>query len=76
VNSYPDVLLHVDGQWRPGRAGETLPVHDPASGDVIGRVAVAELEDLDAALAAAARGFELWRRVPAVERAKTVHGQR
>lgn len=69
---YPEVLLYVDGQWRPGRAGAWLPVHDPASGDVIGRVAMAEREDLDDALAAAARGFERWRRVPAVERAKSM----
>jgi len=70
VNAYPDVLLLIDGQWRAGRAGATLPVHDPASGQRIGSVAVAEREDLDDALAAAARGFEQWRRVPAVERAR------
>ena len=69
---YPDVLLHIDGQWRAGRAGATRPVHDPASGLAIGHVAVAEREDLDDALAAAARGFGHWRRVPAVERAKTM----
>ncbi len=70
--TYPEVLLHIDGQWRAGRAGAWLPVHDPASGEVIGRVAMAEREDLDDALAAAARGFAQWRRVPAVERAKTM----
>lgn len=70
MNDYPDVLLHIDGQWRAGRSETTLPVHDPATGQRIGRVAVAEREDLDAALAAAARGFELWRRVPAIDRAK------
>lgn len=69
---YPDVLLHIDGQWRPGRAGATLLVHDPASGLPIGQVAAAEREDLDDALAAAARGFLHWRCVPAVERAKTM----
>ncbi|MEN9627347.1 MAG: hypothetical protein RJA10_574 [Pseudomonadota bacterium] len=72
MHAYPEVLLHIDGQWRAGQAGQTLPVHDPATGQVIGRVAVAERDDLDAALAAAERGFERWRRVPAVERAKTM----
>ncbi len=72
MSRYPDVLLHIDGHWRPGRTEATLPVHDPASGEAIGRVAMAEREDLDDALAAAARGFETWRRIPAVERAKTM----
>ena len=72
MQAYPEVQLHIDGQWRAGQAGQTLPVHDPANGQVIGHVAVAERDDLDAALAAAARGFEQWRRVPAVERAKTM----
>ena len=74
MNDYPDVLLHIDGQWRAGRSDATLPVHDPATGQRIGSVAVAEREDLDAALAAAARGFDVWRRVPAVERAKRLRG--
>jgi len=73
LNAYPDVLLHIDGHWRGGRSGATLPVHDPASGQRIGCVAVAEAADLDAALAAAARGFDTWRRVPAVERARLMH---
>jgi succinate-semialdehyde dehydrogenase/glutarate-semialdehyde dehydrogenase len=73
MNKYPDVLLHIDGEWRAGRTGTNLPVHDPATGQRIGSVAVAEREDLDAALTAAARGFELWRRVPAVQRAKHMH---
>lgn len=72
MTPYPEVLLHVNGQWRPGRDGAWLPVHDPASGEVIGRVAMAERADLDDALAAAERGFAHWRRVPAVERAKTM----
>ena len=69
-SSYPDVQLHIAGQWRGGAADETLPVHDPATGAVIGRVAVARIADLDAALAAAAQGFEVWRRTPAAERGR------
>ena len=47
-------------------------MHDPATGKAIGSVAVATSADLDAAASAAAAGFEAWRRVPAVERAKTM----
>jgi len=73
MTDYPDVLLHIDGQWRAGRAGQTLAVHDPATGQHIGSVAVADTADLDDALAAAARGFAQWRRMPAMERARLMH---
>ena len=68
--SYPDVQLMINGQWRDAAAGETLAVFDPATGAEIGRLAVARQADLDEALAAAQKGFEVWRKVPAVERAK------
>lgn len=69
----PQHLLLIDGRWRAGAAGRFLPVEDPASGRAVAGVAVAEGEDLDDALAAAARGFEQWRRVPAFERAALLH---
>ena len=70
ATGYPNVQLLIDNTWREGRAGRTLPVHDPANGQPIGSVAVAGTEDLDEALAAAMRGFEAWRRTPAIERAR------
>ena len=50
------------------RQRATLPVLNPATGQEIGRVAHAGIADLDRALAAAQRGFELWRDTPALER--------
>ncbi|MBI5721818.1 MAG: NAD-dependent succinate-semialdehyde dehydrogenase [Burkholderiales bacterium] len=69
---YPDVQLFIAGVWRAGQAGETLPVKNPATDAVIGRVAVARKADLDEALAAAAKGFEVWRKTPAAQRAKVM----
>lgn len=68
--SYPDVQLFIAGQWRAGQGGQTLAVKNPATDAVIGRVAVARKPDLDEALAAAAKGFEVWRKTPAVERGR------
>ena len=68
--SYPSVQLFIAGQWRDAAAGETLAVNDPADGHEVGRVALARRADLDAALTAAAAGFETWRRTPAVERGR------
>ena len=69
---YPDTQLLIDGQWQDAADGRTLPVVNPATGAEIGRVAHAGIADLDRALAAAQKGFELWRDVPANERQKTL----
>lgn len=67
---YPDILLHIDGEWRPALGGETIPVLDPASEEQIGTLAHARRADLDLAVAAAQKGFEIWRKVSAFERYK------
>ncbi|WCP15992.1 Alpha-ketoglutaric semialdehyde dehydrogenase 1 (plasmid) [Sphingobium sp. AntQ-1] len=66
---YPDTQLLIDGSWRDGATGRRLHVLDPSSGKQIGCVAVAEKEDLEAAVAAARRMFGPWRDVGAFERA-------
>jgi len=68
--SYPDTQLFIDGQWGPAAAGGALPVVNPSTGERIGSLARAEVADLDRALAAAERGFQVWRRTSAFERAK------
>jgi succinate-semialdehyde dehydrogenase/glutarate-semialdehyde dehydrogenase len=69
---YPEVLLHIDGKWTAAQSGKTLPVMNPATGEQNGTVAHAERADLDLALAAAERGFQHWRKVPAFERYKVM----
>ncbi len=68
--SYGDTLLFVNNIWRDGRDGKSMPVLNPATGQAIGRVAHAGLEDLVEAVAAAQKGFETWRNTPPIERAK------
>lgn len=70
--TYPNVQLLINNEWRAARGGATLPVHNPADGSAIGTVAKASTADLDDALAAAAKGFEVWKNTPAVERAKVM----
>ena len=67
---YNDVSLYIDGQWTASGNGQTLPIHSPATGTVIGRLAHATRDDLDRALAAADKGFKLWRKVGAYERSQ------
>ncbi len=68
--NYPDTQLFIDGVWRAGTGGLTIPVVNPATEATIGTVARATREDLDAALAAAEKGFEVWRATSAYERSK------
>jgi succinate-semialdehyde dehydrogenase/glutarate-semialdehyde dehydrogenase len=69
---YPSVSLFIDGAWSPAAAGRTLPVVNPASGEVVGMVAHAERADLDRALEAAEKGFRAWRKVSAFARSKVM----
>ena len=69
---YPAVSLFIDGAWTPGAAGKTLEVLNPATGEALGTLAHAGIADLDRALEAVARGFEMWRRVSAYERSKVL----
>ena len=66
--TYPDTRLLIANEWVDATGGKTIPVVNPATGQVIGTVAHASIADLDRALAAAQQGFELWRDMPAVER--------
>lgn len=70
--TYPNTQLLIDGQWQDAADGRTLAVANPATGSEIGRVAHAGIADLDRALAAAQKGFETWRDIPAAERGKTM----
>jgi len=72
-NAYPaadsDVAsLYIDGEWRTAASGRTFPVHDPATGTLIGRAAAAGPEDTAAAVAAAAAAFPDWSSRTAYER--------
>lgn len=67
---YKDIQLFINGQWTPSVSGRTLPVINPATEEVIGHIPHANTQDLDAAVAAAEKGFEVWRNTSAFERYK------
>jgi succinate-semialdehyde dehydrogenase/glutarate-semialdehyde dehydrogenase len=67
---YVDTQLFINGQWQQPAEGRTLPVVNPATGKEIGRVAHAGRPDLDRALEAARKGFEVWRDMVPAERSK------
>jgi len=67
---YPEIQLFIDGAWTKGAGGRSQPVLNPATGEPVGQVPYAEKADLDRALAAAAKGFQTWKKVSAYDRYK------
>lgn len=67
---YPELSLHIDGAWCQGAGGKSQPVLNPATGEAIGTVPHAGRADLDRALAAADKGFKVWRKTSAYDRYK------
>ena len=56
------VIPHwIDGAPRASQSGRTAPVYNPASGEVSGHVALADEDEIAAAIASAQRGYEEWK---------------
>ena len=64
-----NLALFLDGAWQAGEGHDRQAVVNPATGGTIAEVPLASAADLDAALAAADRGFQLWRNTDANARA-------
>jgi 1-pyrroline dehydrogenase len=50
----------INGAWVDSASGETLPVENPANGQVIAHVPASGAEDVDRAVQSAAVAFETW----------------
>jgi succinate-semialdehyde dehydrogenase/glutarate-semialdehyde dehydrogenase len=70
--NYPNVQLFIDGKWRPAASGRTIPVLNPATEENVGTVAHADKSDLDEAVAAAEKGFKVWRAISSYDRSKVM----
>ncbi len=62
----------VGGRWVDSAASDTLPLADPATGELLGHTPLSTSGDVGAAVAAATRAFPEWRRTPPVERARVL----
>src|SRR6185369_9735737 len=67
---YTDLALYIDGKWLTGEGRKGEDVINPATGKVLAHLPHASTADLDAALAAAQKGFQLWKATSAYDRAK------
>jgi succinate-semialdehyde dehydrogenase/glutarate-semialdehyde dehydrogenase len=67
--AYPSIEFYIDGRWK-GADGQ--PVINPADETVLGTVPTATMADLDDAIAAAERGFKLWRKTSPAKRTQII----
>ena len=65
--------MWINGALRAAASGQTIPVQDPATEEVIDSVAAGNAEDVRAAVDAASAAFQGWRRLSAGERAEMLH---
>lgn len=70
--AYPRVGLLIDGEWIYDRP-KLQDIINPSDESVLGPVPCATADDLDRALTAAGRGFEVWRKTPLAERSALLH---
>ncbi len=60
----------IDGRWQDSDSGATLPVHNPASGALLGTAPLCGAGETQRAIAAAARALPAWRALTAGARAR------
>lgn len=68
--SYPEIELFIDGKWR--KTAKDAPILNPATEEEIGRLPIADTSDLEDALTAARKGFEIWRNTSPRERSDII----
>ena len=61
----------IGSEWRlPNEDSGSLPVYNPATGEVIEHVPLSDASEVDAAARAAAEAFRTWSRTPVMERVR------
>ncbi|MCP3742103.1 CoA-acylating methylmalonate-semialdehyde dehydrogenase [Rossellomorea sp. BNER] len=60
----------INGQWEEAESHETLEVQNPATQEILATVPISTLHDVNKAVKAAKKAFELWKDVPVPKRAR------
>jgi len=70
-----DKQLFIDGEFVDAVSGKTFPVFNPATGEILAKVAEGDAADVDLAVSAARRAFESgpWRSMSPAERARLIY---
>ena len=68
-----DVKNYINGEWRPVKGAERLPVVNPATQETLGSVPLSATEEVDRAVQAAAKAQKGWAKVPPGDRVQYLY---
>lgn len=68
MSDYPALALYIDGEWLTAGSAGCRPVVNPADESTLGMLPLAGDPELDRAVLAAQRGFEVWKATSALAR--------
>jgi succinate-semialdehyde dehydrogenase/glutarate-semialdehyde dehydrogenase len=74
MSDYPSLYMIIDGERVSGGSRRTHTVVNPATGEALGELPLADPADLDRALETAQRGFQIWRESTPQQRAAVLQG--
>ncbi len=74
MSSYPELYMIIDGERVSAGHRATHKVVNPATGETLGELPLADAADLDRALETAQRGFLIWRESSPQQRAAVLQG--
>jgi malonate-semialdehyde dehydrogenase (acetylating)/methylmalonate-semialdehyde dehydrogenase len=58
----------IGGEWVPGKSSASAEIQNPATSETLARIALAEADQVNAAVKAAAAAFPAWRQTPVQDR--------
>jgi len=61
---------YIEGQWTDSLGEKTLPVHNPATHELLAETPLCTSQDVDDAVQAGRRAFPAWRQTPVQERCR------
>ena len=62
----------IGGKWEEGKGGETEPVYDPSTGEVVAETPLGTAEDVDRAVEKATEAFKSWSATPVIQRVQVL----
>jgi malonate-semialdehyde dehydrogenase (acetylating)/methylmalonate-semialdehyde dehydrogenase len=68
-----DIGHYIGGRAVPGRSGRQQPVYNPSTGKVARQVALASVDEVNAAVASAKAAFPAWADTPPIRRARVMN---
>ena len=60
----------IGSEWRSPDVSRSLPIYNPATGEVIGQVPLSGSREVDAAVKAALAAYKTWSRTAVMERVR------